>query len=89
MGFQQKSIYGSQGKNKVEEHFSPGQFAYREDGNYTDPLLAIQHTIQKYLDSPECRAVRLYAIKCSKAFDSVKHYLSAAIVKKRPKIVLL
>lgn len=73
----------------VEEKFSPGQFAYREDGNYTGPLLAIQHTIQKYLDSPECRAVRLYAMNFSKAFDSVKHYLSATILKKLPKIVKL
>ena len=69
----------------VEEHFSPGQFAYREDGNYTGPLLAIQHTIQKYLDSPECRAVRPYAMNSSKDFGSVKHYLSAAILKKLPK----
>ena len=59
-----------------ENHFSTSQFAYRMGGNCTNALLSIQHRINSYLDNPDFKAVRLFAMDFSKAFDSVKHVIS-------------
>lgn len=61
----------------VEVNLSPIQHAYRDGGNSTNALLAIQHTVYDYLDQPGCRAVRLFTIDFSMAFYPVKHYLLA------------
>ena len=53
-------------------------------GNCTDALLSIQHRINSYLVNPDCKAVRLFAMGFSKAFDSVKHELLANKLKKLP-----
>ena len=53
-------------------------------GNCTDALLSIQHRINSYLDNPDCKAVRLFAMGFSKAFDSVKHELLANKLKMLP-----
>ena len=37
---------------------STTQFAYRESGNCTSALLAIQYFVNKHLDNPDCQAVR-------------------------------
>jgi hypothetical protein len=37
-----------------------------------------------YLDQPECKAVRLFAMDFSKAFDSVKYHLLAEKLKILP-----
>lgn len=57
------------------------QFVYRMGwggggGSCTDAflcLLSIQHKVNQYLDTPECKAVRLLAMDFSKAFDCLKH----------------
>ena len=59
-------------------------FAYREGGSCTDALIMIQHKVCKYLDDPECKAVRLFAMDFSKAFDSVSHQLLANKLKNLP-----
>ena len=59
----------------MEQHLSAAHFGYREGGSCTNVLLSIQHKVNKYLDIQECRAVRLFAIDFSKAFDCVKHDL--------------
>ena len=41
----------------------------------TEALLSMQHTVHCYLDNPKCKAVRLFAMDFSKAFDSVYHEL--------------
>lgn len=58
------------------------QFVYRmgwgEGGSCMDAflcLLSIQHKVNQYLDTPECKAVRLLAMDFSKAFDCLKHNL--------------
>ena len=33
----------------------------------------MQHTVYCYLDDPKCKAVRLFAMDFSKAFDNVNH----------------
>ena len=50
----EKVVCGTHAKSIVEKHLSPSQFAYRERRNCTGALLAIQHTIQRYLDNLDC-----------------------------------
>lgn len=38
--------------------------------------MAVQHAVDRLLDSPECKVVRLFAMDFAKALDSVKHGLS-------------
>ena len=46
----------------MEEHLSASQFAYREGGSCTNALLSIQFKVNNYLETQECRAVRLFAM---------------------------
>ena len=49
------------------------EFAYRKGGSCSDVLLSMQHMVYSYLDDPNCKAVRLFTVDFSKAFDSVNH----------------
>ena len=62
------------------------QFAYRPrvGASYTDALFMIQHKVCKFLDVPDCIAVRIFTTDFSKAFDSVNHYLQANKLKNIP-----
>ena len=71
----QKVVFNANARDVVEENLTASQFAYREGGSCTDALIAIQHAVNQYLEDPHCTTVRLYAMDCSKAFDSVKHDL--------------
>ena len=65
----EKVVYRTQAQSVIENNLSHIQFSYRQTGNCTNALLAIQHqtykylAIQhqtcKYLDSSDCRAVRI------------------------------
>ena len=53
----------------------------------TVPMLSCQFNIgltATFRDNPDCKAVRLFAMDFSKAFDSVKHELLANKLKKLP-----
>ena len=69
----EKVVLRVHARDIIEEHLSATQFAYREGVSCMNALLSIQHYVNKYLDSQECRAVRLLAMDFSKAFDCVKH----------------
>ena len=58
----EKAVYNTFVKEAVEENLSTTQFAYRESGNCSSSLLAIQHFINKHLDNPDCEAVRVFAM---------------------------
>ena len=47
-------------------------------GNCTNALISFQHHIYKYLDNQDCKAVRIFTMDFSKAFDSVNHSLLSA-----------
>ncbi len=75
----EKVVYHSHVKYEVERFLS--QFAYREGGSCTKALLAIQHKVLNYLDNDNCKAVRLFSMDCSKAFDSVRYILLSEKLK--------
>ena len=70
-------MYNIHAWDTVEQHLSSTQFAYRTGGSCIDALLSMQHTVYCYLDDPKCKAVRLFAMDFSKAFDGVnRRFLS-------------
>ena len=71
----ERAVYNTLVRHVMEDHLSSSQFAYREGGNCTSALLAIQHQICKYLDDNNCKAMGLFTMNFSKAFDSVKYNL--------------
>ena len=80
----ERVVYNAHAKNTIESNLSRTQFAYRQGGNCTNALLSIQYQVCKYLDNPNCKAVRLFTMDFSKAFDSVKHSLLSAKLKDLP-----
>ena len=84
----EKLVYNSQVKSTVEEILSPTQFAFRQwgggGGSCTNALLTIQNKVLSFLDRADCKAVRLFSIDFSKAFDSVKHSLLSEKFKNVP-----
>ena len=80
----EKSVYNIHARDTVEHHLSSTQFAYRTGKSCIDALLSMQHTVFSYLDDPKCKAVRLFAMDFSKAFDNVNHELLSYKVKDIP-----
>ena len=66
-----KVVYHTHARKAVEECLTPTQFAYRQRGNCANTLISIQHHVYKYLDNQDCKAVRIFTMDFSKAFDSV------------------
>ncbi|CAB4026587.1 Hypothetical predicted protein [Paramuricea clavata] len=80
----EKLVYNSQVKSIVEEILSPTQFAYKQGGSCTNALLTIQNKVLSFLNRADCKAVRLFSMDFSKAFDSVKHSLLSEKLKNVP-----
>ena len=80
----EKVVYRTQAQSVIENNLSHTQFAYRQAGNCTNALLAIQHQTYKYLDSSDCSAVRIFTMDFSKAFDFVNHTILSAKLKQLP-----
>ena len=80
----EKVLYGTQAQSVIENNLSHTQFAYRQAGNCTNALLAIQYQTYKYLDSSDCSAVRIFTMDFSKAFDFVNHTILSAKLKQLP-----
>ena len=68
-------VYNTFGKEGVGSYLNNNQFAYRTGDSCTNALLKIQHEFLQALDSNDNRAVRLFTMDFSKAFDRVKHNL--------------
>lgn len=80
----EKCVYNIHARDTVEKHLSSTQFAYRTGGSCIDALISMQHIAYSYLDDPKCKAVRLFAMDFSKAFDSVNHELLSIKLKQVP-----
>ena len=80
-------VYHIHVKAVVEKNLSPSQFAYRQGGNRTNAFLSIQHHVYRHLDNSDCKAVCLFTMDFSKAFDSVNHSKLSAKLKQLPSIL--
>ena len=80
----EKVVYHTNVKAVVEKSLSLTQFAYRQRGNCTNALLSIQHHVYRHLNNSDCKAVRLFTMDFSKAFDSVNHNKLSAKLKQLP-----
>ena len=69
----EKVVYHTHVQVVIEKNLSPTQFAYRQEGNCTNALSSIQHHVYRHLDNSDCKALRLFTMDFSKAFDSVNH----------------
>ena len=58
----EKAVYNTFVKEALEENLSTTQFAYRESGNCTSELLAIQHFVNKHFDNLDCEAVTRHVV---------------------------
>ena len=76
----EKVVYRTQAQSVIENNLSHTQFAYRQAGNCTNALFAIQHQTYKYLDSSDGGAVRIFTM----AFDFVNHSILSAKLKQLP-----
>ena len=76
-------MYKIHAQRSVEDQLLDSQFEYREGESCTDALLLIQNKICEFLDDPKCKAVRMFALDVSKAFDSVSHQLLAEKLNQR------
>ena len=71
----ERIVYQNYVKGTLEKNLTPTQFAYRQGGYCTNALLSIQNEVYyKHLDNTRCKAVRMFAMDFSKAFDSVNHH---------------
>ena len=79
-----KVVYHTHVKVVIEKNLSPTQFAYRQEGNCTNALSSIQHHVYRHLDNSDRKALRLFTMDFSKAFDSVNHSKLSAKLKQLP-----
>ena len=80
----EKVVYRTQAQSVIENNLSHSQFAYRQAGNCSNVLLAIQHQTYQFLDSSDRSAVRIFTMDFSKAFDFVNHTILSAKLKQLP-----
>lgn len=80
----ERVVYNTFNKKDTEAYLCQNQFAYRPGGSCINALLKMQYNILNALDNPRNKAVRLFAMDFSKAFDNVKHHLLAEKMKTSP-----
>ena len=82
-GFE-RVVYSTFCKEDIEKYLGPDQFAYRSGGSFTNALVMMQHRLLAAFDDSRNKAVRLFTMGFSKAFDNVRHHLLAEKLKNSP-----
>ena len=71
-------------KKDLEMYLKKNQHGYRSGGSSLNALIKMQHDILCAMDKPKTKAVRLFTMDFSRAFDNVKHYLLVEKTKVSP-----
>ena len=80
----ERVVYNVYCKKDLEMYLKENQHAYRSGGSCLNALIKMQHDILRAMDKPKTKAVRLFTMDFSKAFDNVKHYLLVEKIKASP-----
>ena len=80
----EKSVYNTHTRDIVKQHLNSTQFACTTGGSCINTLLSMQHTIYSYLDEQDCKAIQVFAMDFSKAFDCVNHELLSSKLRQLP-----
>ena len=80
----ERVVYSTFCKEDIEKYLGPDQFAYRLGGSCTNALVMMQHRLLAALDDSRNKAVRLFTMDFSKAFDNVRHHLLVEKLKNSP-----
>ena len=73
----ERTVYNIFNRRDIESRLGANQFPYRTGGSCTNAVVKMQHDISGALDNPRIKAVRLFTMDFSKAFDNVNHHILA------------
>lgn len=80
----ERTVYNIFNKRDTEFRLGANQFAYKNGESCGNALIKMQHEILSALDNLFNKAVRLFTMDFSKAFDNVNHHLLAEKLKVSP-----
>ena len=78
----ERTVYNIFNRRDMESRLGANQFPYRTGGSCTNAVVKMQHDISGVLDNPRNKAVGLFTMDYSKAFDNVNHHILAKKQKK-------
>ena len=71
----ERTVYNIFNRRDIESRLGANQFPYKTGGSCTNAVVKMQHDISGALDNPRNKAVRLFTMDFSKAFDNVNHHI--------------
>ena len=80
----ERTVYNIFNRRDIESRLGANQFPYKTGGSCTNAVVKMQHDISGALDNPRNKAVRLFTMDFSKAFNNVNHHILAEKQKKNP-----
>lgn len=80
----ERTVYNIFNRRDIESRLGANQFPYKTGGSCTNAVVKMQRDISGALDNPRNKAVRLFTMDFSKAFNNVNHHILAEKQKKKP-----
>ena len=80
----ERVVYDVYCKKDLEMYIGKNQHASRSSGSCLNALIKMQHDILCAMDKPKTKAVRLFTMDFSKAFDNVNYHLLVEKIKATP-----